>query len=102
VQCRAGNGLKFSTRVGLPASPWIVSVPPVPADELDFTSEPPQAAVPNSATAVAAAHNNIGVRRFMVSPRVSVRLIRRPLLRRPGSRPDGAQPDARHAGMGSG
>src|SRR5215467_910323 len=59
-------GLKFSTSVGLPVSPWIVSVPPELV--LDFTSEPPQADMPSSAVAATAAHHNVGLR-FIVSPR---------------------------------
>src|SRR5262245_22080636 len=64
----------------------MVSVPPPLADdELVLTSDPPQAAVPNSATAVTAAHSSIGVRGFMVvSLDRSVRPPPRGLRRRGG------------------
>src|SRR5262249_27504711 len=60
------NGLKFSTSVGFPVSPWMVSMPPDAL--LVLTSEPPQAAVLIRAAAAAGAHSSVGVRRFIASP----------------------------------
>src|SRR6266516_3708508 len=63
------NGLKFSTSVGLPLSPWMVSVPPA-AEPAEADEPPPdeQAAVPaaTKATATAASADLSGGCRVIV------------------------------------
>src|SRR5450432_2132920 len=54
------SGLKFSTSVGLPASPWIVRVPPplTPLLEDALFAEPLQATRPVATTAATTARSN--------------------------------------------
>src|SRR5215469_7701083 len=64
------NGLKFSTSVGLPASPWMVSV--APPDALLLLALDEHAPMPATAIAVTAAHRMVdrgsGVRFMAGSP----------------------------------
>src|SRR5215475_14381295 len=59
VPCSSAEakGLKFSTSVGLPASPWMVSVPPPEAELLLALDE--QAAAATTASAVVAAQRTV-------------------------------------------